>query len=98
MTDGPQPYMSLDEALEYVKTLSEDQQKVFELAFVAGMSKQAQSSVDRAVNAVADDKHYELGWNAALEMAATKLVHDFSKSFGADTCASWASWLKEQKK
>jgi hypothetical protein len=90
--------MSLDEALEYVKTLSEDQQKVFELAFVAGMSKQAQSSVDRAVNAVADDKHYELGWNAALEMAATKLVHDFSKSFGADTCASWASWLKEQKK
>ena len=98
MTDGPQPYMSLDEALEYVKTLSEDQQKVFELAFVAGMSKQAQSSVDRAVNAVADDKHYLLGWNAALEMAATKLVHDFSKSFGADTCASWASWLKEQKK
>jgi hypothetical protein len=98
MTDGPQPYMSLDEALEYVKTLSEDQQKIFELAFVAGMSKQAQSSVDRAVNAVADDKHYELGWNAALEMAATKLVHDFSKSFGADTCASWASWLKEQKK
>ena len=41
---------------------------------------------------------YELGWNAALEMAAVKLVHDFSKSFGADTCASWAAWLKEQKK
>ncbi len=98
MTDGPQPYMSLEEALEYVKGLTEDQQKIFELGFISGVQKQTQSSVDRAVNAVADDKQYMLGWNAGLEMAATKLVHDFSKSFGADTCASWASWLKEQKK
>jgi hypothetical protein len=92
----PDNHMSLDEALEYVKTLTEDQQKIFELAFVAGMSKQAQSSVDRAVNGIT--KHYTAGWNAGLEMAAFKLVQDFSKSFGADTCASWASWLKEQKR
>jgi hypothetical protein len=90
--------MTLEQALEYVKDLTEDQQKVFELGFISGMQKQTQSSVDRAVNAVADDKHYVLGWNAALEMAATKLVHEFKHAFGADTCASWAAWLKEQKK
>ena len=90
--------MTLEQALEYVKGLTEDQQKVFELGFISGMQKQKQSSVDRAVNAVADDKQYVLGWNAALEMAAVKLVHDFNKSFGADTCASWALWLKEQKR
>jgi hypothetical protein len=44
------------------------------------------------------DKYYTSGWNNALEMAATKLVHDFRLSFGADTCASWAAWLKEQKR
>ena len=44
------------------------------------------------------DKYYTSGWNAGLEMAAVKLVQEFSKSFGADTCASWAIWLKEQKK
>jgi hypothetical protein len=90
--------MTLEQALEYVKDLTEDQQKVFELGFISGMQKQTQSSVDRAVNAVADDKHYVLGWNAALEMAATKLVHEFKHAFGADTCASWAAWLKEQKR
>ena len=45
-----------------------------------------------------DDRLYESGWNDALEMAATKLVHDFKHAFGADTCASWAAWLKEQKR
>jgi hypothetical protein len=44
------------------------------------------------------NQHYTYGWNAGLEMAAAKLVQEFSKSFGADTCASWAIWLKEQKK
>ena len=95
MTENP---MTLEQALEYVKGLTEDQQKVFETVFIAGMQKQKQSSVDRAVNAVADDKQYVLGWSAALEIAATKLVHDFKHAFGADTCASWAAWLKEQKK
>ena len=95
MSENP---MTLEQALEYVKGLTEDQQKVFETAFVAGMQEQMTRSVDRAVNAVADDKQYVLGWNAALEMAATKLVHDFKHAFGADTCASWAAWLKEQKR
>jgi hypothetical protein len=95
MTENP---MTLEQALQYVDSLLEDQKKVFETAFVAGMQEQKTRSVDRAVNAVADDKQYVLGWNAALEMAATKLVHDFKHAFGADTCASWAAWLKEQKK
>ena len=90
--------MTLEQALQYVDILLEDQKKVFETAFVAGMQEQMTRSVDRAVNAVADDKQYVLGWNAALEMAATKLVHDFKHAFGADTCASWAAWLKEQKR
>ncbi len=44
------------------------------------------------------DKYYVSGWNAALETAAVKLQVDFKQAFGADTCASWAAWLKEQKK
>ena len=89
-------HMGLDEALEYVKTLTEDQQKVFELAFIAGMSQQAQSSVDRAVNGIT--KHYTAGWNAALELAAFKLINEFKHAFGDDTLASIAAWIKEQKK
>ena len=90
--------MTLEQALQYVDSLLEDQKKVFEKAFVAGMQEQMTRSVDRAVNAVADDKQYMLGWNAALEMAAFKLQSEFKQAFGADTCASWAAWLKEQKK
>jgi hypothetical protein len=70
----------------------------YERGFVAGMQEQMKRSVDRAVNTSADDKHYLLGWNSALEMAAVKLQSDFKQSFGADTCASWAAWLKEQKR
>jgi len=44
------------------------------------------------------DKYYVNGWNAALETAAVKLQVDFKQAFGADTCASWAAWLKDQKK
>ena len=95
MTTDP---MTLEQALQYVNSLLEDQKKVYETAFVAGMQEQMTRSVDRAVNAVADDKQYMLGWNAALEMAAVKLVNDFRQAFGADTCASWAAWLKEQKR
>ncbi len=40
---------------------------------------------------------YEKGWNNSLELAATLLVSDFQKSFGADTCASWAAWLRGHK-
>ena len=70
----------------------------YERGFVAGMQEQMKRSVDRAVNASADDKHYLLGWNASLEMAAYKLINDFKHAFGDDTLASIAVWLKEQKK
>lgn len=41
---------------------------------------------------------YVIGWNSALEMAAFKLVNDFKKSFGDDTLASIAVYLKQLKK
>jgi hypothetical protein len=44
------------------------------------------------------DAAYAKGWNNSLELAAVRLQADFRQSFGADTCASWAAWLKEQKK
>jgi len=44
------------------------------------------------------DKLYEAGWNSALEMAAFKLQHDFKRSFGEDTLASIAVYIKEMKK
>lgn len=91
-----QEVMSLEQALEYCKSLSEDQQKIFELAFVAGMSKQAQSSVDRAVNDTT--RHFTAGWNSGLELVAYGLVHEFKNAFGQDTLASIAAWIKEQKK
>ncbi len=86
----------LESNLKAVQGLVEDQKTVMERP---GMIDPVR--LDQYLNhAMQDkiDKYYTSGWNAALEMAATKLVHDFSKSFGADTCASWAAWLKEQKK
>ena len=44
------------------------------------------------------DKLYEVGWNSALEMAAFRLQHDFKRSFGEDTLASIAVYIKEMKK
>ena len=44
------------------------------------------------------EKHYDRGWNAALEMAAFKLTHNFVSAFGRDTLASVAVYIKEMKK
>ena len=44
------------------------------------------------------DKYYEMGWNASLEMAAFKLIHDFKNAFGEDTLASIAVYLRGMKK
>lgn len=41
---------------------------------------------------------YEAGWNSALEMAAFRLQNDFKRSFGEDTLASIAVYIKEMKK
>ena len=43
-------------------------------------------------------RYYEMGWNAALEMAAFKLTHEFKAAFGDDTLASIAVYLKGIKK
>ena len=37
------------------------------------------------------------GAEAERNRLADKLQQDFKQSFGADTCASWASWLRSQK-
>lgn len=44
------------------------------------------------------DKMYDVGWNSALEMAATLLVNEFKQAFGADTLTSVAAYIKELKK
>lgn len=70
----------------------------YERGFVAGMQEQMKRSVDRAVNASADDRHYAAGWNAALDLIAFDLIDEFKTAFGDDTLASIAVWIKEQKK
>ena len=41
---------------------------------------------------------YDSGWNAALEMAASKLENEFRDAFGKDTLSGIAIYLKELKK
>ena len=43
------------------------------------------------------DDFYAKGWNSSLELAAVMLQRDFKKSFGDDTCAGWAVWLRGHK-
>ena len=82
-------HMGLDEALEYVKTLTEDQQKVFELGVNSGKLQHHVGAVTR---------HYTAGWNAALDLIAFDLIDEFKTAFGSDTLAGIAIWIKEQKK
>ena len=86
MTDK---HMGLDETLEYVKTLTEDQQKVFELGVNNGKLQHHVGAVTR---------HYTAGWNAALDLIAFDLIDEFKTAFGSDTLAGIAIWIKEQKK
>lgn len=44
------------------------------------------------------DKLYTMGWNAALEMAATRLLHEHMPAFGPDTMASVAAYIKGMRK
>jgi hypothetical protein len=44
------------------------------------------------------DRHYEAGWNSALEMAAFNIEHGFAKAFGKDTLSSIAIFIREMKK
>ena len=86
MTDK---HMGLEETLEYVKTLTEDQQKVFELGVNSGKLQHHVGAVTR---------HYTAGWNAALDLIAFDLIDEFKTAFGSDTLAGIAIWIKEQKK
>lgn len=45
-----------------------------------------------------EDKMYTLGWNAALELATAKMVHDLKLSFPKDTLFSFAVYLNQLKK
>jgi hypothetical protein len=44
------------------------------------------------------DRHYESGWNAALELAAFEIEHNFVKAFGKDTLSSMAIYIRSLKK
>ena len=41
---------------------------------------------------------YDSGWNAALEMAAFRVEHEFIKAFGKDTLSSIAIYIRSIKK
>ena len=81
--------MGLEETLEYVKTLTKGQQKVFELGVNSGKLQHHVGAVTR---------HYTAGWNAALDLIAFDLIDEFKTAFGSDTLAGIAIWIKEQKK
>lgn len=59
-------------------------------------SNAKQAAVDAAMKR--DDKMYEAGWNAALEMAAFEIEHEFQNSFGKDTLSSIAIYIRGMKK
>jgi hypothetical protein len=44
------------------------------------------------------DELYDSGWNAALEMAAFRVEHEFVKAFGKDTLSSMAIYIRSLKK
>ena len=48
----------------------------------------ASKSLDKMAELVRADERNRL---------ADKLTQDFKQSFGADTCASWAAWIRGQK-
>jgi len=44
------------------------------------------------------DDLYDQGWNAALEMAAFRVEHEFAQAFGKDTLAGIAIHIRSLKK
>lgn len=43
------------------------------------------------------DEHIKRIVNGKLDEVAAKVEKDFKAAFGADTCASWTSWIRQQK-
>lgn len=54
-------------------------------------------SEDQPVNEQ-PDKPFLNGWNAALELAAFQLEHEFVQAFGKDTLSSIAIYIRGLKK
>ena len=50
-----------------------------------------------AIKRALDDMYF-YGWNSALEMAANQLQNEFKQSFGEDTLASIAAYIRNMKK
>lgn len=44
------------------------------------------------------DQLYAMGWNAALEYAAMRLINEHVHAFGPDTMSSVAVWIKGMRK
>ena len=62
-------------------------------------AKQRKEAVKVAITPkVVELEMYDIGWNSALEMAAFKIEHDFTKAFGADTLSGLAVYIREMKK
>jgi hypothetical protein len=60
--------------------------------------EQESSARQRAVQANMKDDQYVAGWNAALEMAAFRVEHEFAKAFGKDTLSSMVIYIRSLKK
>ena len=50
------------ETRDFLNSLTEDQQKVYEQGFIDGMQKQMRSSVDKAVNRMAQPEQEPVAW------------------------------------
>lgn len=90
---------SFEETIKAVRGMAEDRRTVLDRPVKPAMIDAArfEQYMDHALKGKIE-KYYNTGWNDALERAALKLEADFRQAFGADTCASWATWLKEQKR
>jgi hypothetical protein len=60
------------------------------------------ANIEKAEKRVAEIKEYvdmyNVGWNSALEMAATMIGHNFKNAFGEDTLSSMAIYIRGLKK
>jgi len=60
--------------------------------------EQESSARQRAVQANMKDDPYVVGWNAALDLVANRIEHDFVKAFGKDTLSSIAIYIRGMKR
>ena len=78
-----------------------NRENIIRLAWEAGFNFQdapeKASGVGNAIVSYYDTKRFaDLVISHKLDEIADKLQQDFNGAFGADTCASWAAWIKGQ--